>query len=106
MLADLRELIDVSLRLTAVFVPQAASPEACHQLLRILREAINNAAHHAAAGQPAPGHFGLRGLQERASRIGAGVEIDSRPGAGTTITIRVPSRAGTSASGPPQLGGR
>ena len=136
MLGELQELTDVPLRLTAVSVPQAASPEACHQLLRMLREAINNAAHHAAAtqimvsllrdgdgllatvsddgdgfdpgaaGQPAPGHFGLRGLQERASRIGAGVEIDSRPGAGTTVTIRVPSRAGTSASGPPQPGGR
>ncbi len=33
----------------------------------------------------AAGHFGLRGLQERAAQVGGAAEIDSVPGKGTTI---------------------
>jgi signal transduction histidine kinase/ligand-binding sensor domain-containing protein len=36
-----------------------------------------------------PGHFGLLGLQERADRIGAVLEIWSREGAGTEVSCRV-----------------
>lgn len=47
------------------------------------------------------GHFGLRGMRERAMRIGARLAIDSVPGAGTTVTLVVPGRvAFTSASRP------
>jgi signal transduction histidine kinase len=85
----------------------------------MLRESVNNAAQHAHAASikvafhadqgglvasvaddgngfaaddygPSPGHFGLRGLIERARRIGAETSIDSRPGGGTTVTIRLP----------------
>jgi signal transduction histidine kinase len=37
-------------------------------------------AHH-------PGHFGIVGLREQADLIGAGLQIDSEPNEGTTITV-------------------
>jgi signal transduction histidine kinase/ligand-binding sensor domain-containing protein len=45
----------------------------------------------AAAGHR-PGHWGLVGMRERAAGIGAAIEIDSEPGAGTGITVTVPAR--------------
>ncbi|RFP10611.1 MULTISPECIES: sensor histidine kinase [unclassified Duganella] len=45
----------------------------------------------AAAGHR-PGHWGLVGMQERANSIGASLEIDSTPAAGTTVTATVPGR--------------
>jgi signal transduction histidine kinase len=36
-----------------------------------------------------PGHWGIRGMRERASRIGARLEISSRAGAGTEVDVRV-----------------
>ena len=38
-----------------------------------------------------PGHFGLRGMQAHAQRIGAKLNIVSSPGSGTTVTLRVPT---------------
>jgi two-component system sensor histidine kinase DegS len=38
---------------------------------------------------PENGHFGLLGLQERSELINAELDIISRPGKGTTISIRV-----------------
>ncbi|HEX6772574.1 MAG TPA: triple tyrosine motif-containing protein, partial [Acidobacteriaceae bacterium] len=88
------------------------------QLLRIATEAVNNAVHHAAAsviqvtlaydtrsvhlsidddgrgftydpsGFAQGGHFGLRGMQERAAEIGATLHIDSAPAKGTRISLR------------------
>ena len=43
----------------------------------------------AATAAAAPGHFGLRGLQERARLMGATLDISSRSGQGTTIQLRV-----------------
>jgi signal transduction histidine kinase/ligand-binding sensor domain-containing protein len=37
------------------------------------------------------GHFGLRGMRERASRIGAKFSLDTSPGGGTVVTLRVPN---------------
>ena len=37
-----------------------------------------------------PGHWGIRGMRERAARIGARLEISSRAGAGTEVDLRVP----------------
>ena len=45
----------------------------------------------AASGQR-PGHWGLVGMRERASCIGAALESVSKPGAGTTITVDVPAK--------------
>jgi len=38
----------------------------------------------------AEGHFGVRGMQERARRIGATLLIDSSPGRGTCVVVRLP----------------
>jgi signal transduction histidine kinase len=40
------------------------------------------------------GRWGLLGMRERADRIGATLNIESQPGAGTTVTLRVPRRRG------------
>lgn len=45
----------------------------------------------AAAGHR-PGHWGLVGMRERAGCIGAVLEIASKPGAGTQVTVTVPGR--------------
>jgi signal transduction histidine kinase len=37
------------------------------------------------------GHYGLIGMAERGERIGATVQIAGQPGAGTTITVRLPA---------------
>src|SRR5262249_27936292 len=37
------------------------------------------------------GHWGLRGMQERAERIGASLKVFSRAGSGTEVELRVPS---------------
>ena len=39
----------------------------------------------------APGRWGLKGMQERAQRIGARLDIWSRPGAGTEIELKIPA---------------
>jgi signal transduction histidine kinase len=39
-----------------------------------------------------PGHFGLIGMRERANKLGATLDIWSKPGAGTEIDLRVPAK--------------
>jgi signal transduction histidine kinase len=88
------------------------------QLLQMAREALSNAARHAQANRtrigvraeddllvlqveddgigfdttatPPAGHLGLANLNDRAAGFGATVSIDSSPGDGTILTIRVP----------------
>jgi signal transduction histidine kinase len=36
------------------------------------------------------GRLGLRGMRERAALLGGSVEVESEPGAGTTITAHIP----------------
>jgi signal transduction histidine kinase/ligand-binding sensor domain-containing protein len=38
------------------------------------------------------GHFGLVGMRERAQRIGGALTIESRPGAGTEVAVKLPAR--------------
>lgn len=45
--------------------------------------------------KPKDGHFGLRGMSERARRIGAGLNIKSTLQEGTTVELRLPIRAGS-----------
>jgi len=91
------------------------------EIYRIGYEAIRNACTHSGAGkleveltyahdltlrvsddgvgieaavieQGKEGHFGLRGMKERAERIGANFILDSSPNSGTLITLVVPGR--------------
>jgi two-component system nitrate/nitrite sensor histidine kinase NarX len=95
------------------------SPERHLQVLHILQEALSNVRKHAGATavtvtmQRGPvyrfsvhdngkgfdlggitvkgeGHIGLKIMRERAQRIGGEVDIESRPGAGTTVTLQLP----------------
>jgi PAS domain S-box-containing protein len=84
---------------------------------RVLQEALTNVARHAGARSvnvrlvrrsgsvelrvqddgagftPGKGgRLGLRGMRERAALLGGSVEVESQPGAGTTITARIPER--------------
>jgi signal transduction histidine kinase len=42
------------------------------------------------AASTTPGKLGLLGMQERATLAGGSLEIESSPGAGTTVFVRVP----------------
>jgi signal transduction histidine kinase len=89
-----------------------------HHLLRIVREAVNNAVKYSRAksievalhGEErtlrltimddgggfdvttanAAGHFGIRGMKERAAKIAADLMITSAPGKGTRVELTVP----------------
>jgi signal transduction histidine kinase len=95
------------------------------ELLRVLREILTNARRHSEASnvdvrlraegnalvteviddgrgfEPtvAQGGVGLVGMRERVEELGGEIEVSSRPGEGTQVTIRVPLGGGT----PPHL---
>jgi signal transduction histidine kinase len=99
--------------------PHALSGVFDTHLLRIAQEGVANAVRHADAcaiavdldyspgavtltirddgrgfdpDMPPPdGHFGLLGIQERANKMQAGLDIESAPGEGTTIRVVVPN---------------
>ncbi|HTC85165.1 MAG TPA: GAF domain-containing sensor histidine kinase [Candidatus Acidoferrum sp.] len=88
------------------------------QLFQVAREALSNVARHAsatravlrlerdadmvvltisdngvgfdAAIQPGPGHRGLINMADRVTALRGEMNVDSRPGAGTRLTVRVP----------------
>lgn len=92
--------------------------QAAEQVLNVTREALKNAARHARANQitvrvgrmngqhfvsveddgkgfdasqsEPNGHFGLKIMQARAAHIGGQVEIESKPGRGTRVTLTWP----------------
>ena len=92
--------------------------ESATAYFRIFQESLTNIARHAEASQvtarlersaeavtlrvtdngrgmrpedrAARGHLGLTGMQERASMIGAALELISTPGSGTTVLLRMP----------------
>lgn len=97
--------------------PEPVDADTAETLVQIAREALSNAARHAAAGQidvelkvspsdlkllivddgrgfdpslPRPGHFGLRSMRERAERVGGTFRVSSAEGAGTRLLVRVP----------------
>jgi signal transduction histidine kinase/ligand-binding sensor domain-containing protein len=57
--------------------------------VRIRDDGAGVSAQVLAAGRP--GHFGLIGMRERAKKLGAQVEVWSKPGAGTEVDLRVPA---------------
>lgn len=89
-----------------------------YNLLRIAREAVTNSVKHSGARSievsldsdaetvnlavkddglgfardtnGGPGHYGLIGMKERAAQIGAEIELNSQPGAGTIVAVRLP----------------
>lgn len=100
--------------------PHDLHPDTEYQLLRLAQEAVGNAIKHADATnirvwldtQPAQvlltitddgqgfdptsipsdtlSHFGILGMRERAIKIGAMLDVRSRPSSGTIITITLP----------------
>jgi len=46
-----------------------------------------------------PGHWGMRGMRERAAKIGAHLETWSQPGAGTEVELRIPGSVAYTAQG-------
>ena len=96
----------------------ALSPESKHALYRIAQEAFHNIVKHAHASRVVlrldsderevvmviqdngrgfeprasfPGHLGLRSMRERVASLQGEILIESSPGQGTTLTIRVPT---------------
>jgi nitrate/nitrite-specific signal transduction histidine kinase len=37
------------------------------------------------------GHFGIEGMYERVERLGGSITIESQPGSGTTVVVRLPA---------------
>ena len=100
---------------------RALQRPACEALVNVLAEALRNSFKHSRAseirfdlryarrhfaivmhddGQGMPAdvlragkdmHWGLLGMRERVTQLGGRYEIESRPGAGTTIRIQVPA---------------
>jgi signal transduction histidine kinase len=94
------------------------SPEAAHELVQIAREALSNVARHSGAsratltlrvdGEDAElaveddgtgfdpgqrfgsGHFGLANLRDRASALAGSLSIETAPGRGVRIIVRLP----------------
>jgi signal transduction histidine kinase len=109
-LAVLNALHDARIELR-VDAPGPPDPARDAEVLRIAQEAIGNALRHASArhitvelgnapllrvsddgtgfdaGTVRGRHLGLTSMEERARAIGAQLEIVSRPGAGTTVTL-------------------
>ena len=101
------------------------TPEEEHELVQIAREALSNVARHSGASQATmslrreghhivlrveddgrgfdpkhrrgPGHFGLANLRDRAAAVGGTTRIESAPGKGTRIIVRLPIPDGESA---------
>jgi signal transduction histidine kinase len=108
--------------LTVEGTPRIVNPLVADDLTQIGYQAIANAFQHAAAGKievrmiyrPSelclevkddgrgiesriaetgkPGHYGLMGMRERANQIGGTLDIESRTGEGTRVTVTVPGK--------------
>jgi signal transduction histidine kinase len=116
-LAILRRVHDMDIALRVAGTPRLG-PAADSQVFRIAQEAVNNALRHAGARRIAvaldarDGRFtlrveddgegfdpaapalrarrlGLTSMEERARALGGTLEIESRPGAGTSVTLEV-----------------
>ena len=109
--------IGARVRTQGLPAPLALDPQTEVALFRIAQEALANVARHSHAGRVdirlelrsgvlrlivrddgdgfavgarSPGRFGLVGMAERARLAGARLEIESSPGSGTRVTVRLP----------------
>jgi len=108
--------------------PRRLSATDEHHLLRIAQQAVANAVHHAGASRIRvrlvysagfvtleiadegcgfdsqrplpPGHFGILGLRERASKIGAEFSLESGIGSGTVVRVSLKGIPPPLSSGP------
>lgn len=108
----------VGLRLELDLQDVSVGPEAREALVRIVREAVTNAARHGQASvarielsngaglrlrvaddgigfdqgavQAGSHGFGLRSIEERTAALGGAVHIESRPSGGTAIEVVIP----------------
>ena len=119
LLAHLQIGTTMPLVLTADALPQILPSLVQHHLLRIAREAVNNAVKYSGAKSvnvrlamldgrlhlsvsddgagfdvsqtdALEGHFGIRGMRERARRINATLDIESTKGVGTRVELTLP----------------
>ena len=119
---------DIAFRLVIIGESRAIRPVIQDEVFRIASEAIVNAFKHSGANsirvqleylnglrifvrddgggmpeqvllQGTDGHFGLAGMRERADRIGATLEVSSRVGEGTEVSLMVPSGVALEAGG-------
>jgi len=108
--------IEVKVRATPI--AGLLSPEAELALYRIIQEALSNAARHSGAAEAEvligredghvvatiadagrgfdlaeaerSGAIGLLGMEERAAWVGGSVHVQSEPGGGTRVIVRIP----------------
>lgn len=117
LVAALRELTGDDATLTVTGAERDTDQATTTTLYRAAQEALTNSRRHAGAARvavtlaftpaatrltvaddgrgfdpTAPEGFGLQGLRERADLVGGEVDIDSRPDAGTRLTVTVPRR--------------
>ncbi len=104
-----------------------------HELLMVVREALHNAIRHgqptkvqvsiefagnqfsvqvrdngrgfdpAVVSASSNGHYGLVGMRERMKRMGGKLDLNSRSGAGTELTLTIPRKAPVRGNGLPRV---
>jgi signal transduction histidine kinase/ligand-binding sensor domain-containing protein len=117
---EITDTKDVRLKLKLDKVLRKLPAEVEYNLLRITSEAVSNSVKHSGArtievalestpqalrlkvhddgcglGKDGaalrPGHYGIIGMKERATQIGADLELLSEPGRGTTVSVLLPA---------------